>query len=59
MIPSPRTHSRTSRVARRRRCSRMRLTQNIVVFSATDSAAEAQEDANLGHGIFTTRLPRS
>jgi uncharacterized caspase-like protein len=29
---------------------------NIVVFSATDSATEAQEDANLGHGIFTYAL---
>ena len=29
---------------------------NIVVFSATDSDTEAQEDANLGHGIFTYAL---
>ena len=29
---------------------------NIVVFSATDSATEAQEDAKLGHGIFTYAL---
>ncbi len=29
---------------------------NIVVFSATNSATEAQEDANLGHGIFTYAL---
>jgi hypothetical protein len=30
--------------------------KNIVVFSATDSDTEAQEDANLGHGIFTYAL---
>jgi WD40 repeat protein len=30
--------------------------ENIVVFSATDSDTEAQEDANLGHGIFTYAL---
>ena len=29
---------------------------NIVVFSATDSETEAQEDASLGHGIFTYAL---
>ena len=29
---------------------------DIVVFSATDSETEAQEDANLGHGIFTYAL---
>jgi WD40 repeat protein len=29
---------------------------NIVVFSATNSVTEAQEDANLGHGIFTYAL---
>ncbi len=29
---------------------------DIVVFSATDSDTEAQEDANLGHGIFTYAL---
>ena len=29
---------------------------NIVVFSATDSATDSQEDANLGHGIFTYAL---
>jgi uncharacterized caspase-like protein len=29
---------------------------NIVVFSATDSDTEAQEDANLGHCIFTYAL---
>jgi len=29
---------------------------NIVVFSATNSVTEAQEDAKLGHGIFTYAL---
>jgi WD40 repeat protein len=29
---------------------------NIIVFSATDSATEAQESADLGHGIFTYAL---
>ena len=30
--------------------------ENIVVFSATDSATEAQEDPDLGHGLFTYAL---
>ena len=29
---------------------------NIVVFSATDSATEAQERSELGHGVFTYAL---
>ena len=45
-----------SRGAYNQRLIKDAANENIVVFSATDSATEAQEDADLGHGIFTYAL---
>ncbi len=45
-----------SRGAYNQRLIKDAVDANIVVCSATDSATEAQQDASLGHGIFTYAL---